>query len=124
MTFATQIARTQHVAGIPWRLGLRAFKSASFRRYLVVGTASRGVQTLVLFVATDLAGVHYLVSSLIAVSVVVVGGFLVNKFWTFNAGGQRETLPTAPTGHFWWLARQTRGESWLTMDYRLEKTKQ
>lgn len=97
MTLTTAITATPAAV---WSTGARAFRSAAFRRYLVVGLASRGVQTLVLFITVDRLGLHYILASFVAVGVVVIGGFLANKFWTFEDKTTFK-LPAAPKGYVW-----------------------
>lgn len=57
---------------------------AEILKFAVVGGVSRATQTLVLFVLTDKLGVWYVWSSLVAVGVVFVFGFMANRFWTFK----------------------------------------
>jgi putative flippase GtrA len=58
-------------------------KTRSLRRFAVVGGISRALQTLMLWGFTDRLGVHYIVSSLIAVAVVFGLGYILNRWWAF-----------------------------------------
>lgn len=78
------------------RLILMWLRSRSLRRFLVVGGASRGAQTLLLWLFTDKAGVNYIWSSLIAVGIVFALGYLANRYWVFTRPTPQGDMPRRP----------------------------
>lgn len=61
-------------------------------KYLASGCIGIVVNLGSLHILADIVGIHYLVSSVIAVSISTIVGFLLQKYWTFDA---RETQGTA-----------------------------
>ena len=55
-------------------------------RFLVVG-ASGYVVNLAIFSVALLAGLHYIPAAIVAFIVAWVNNFLLNRYWTFRAGG-------------------------------------
>ncbi len=53
-------------------------------RYLVAGGCAAAIDFAFLFLFTDIFGVHYLLSSVLAFLVAFIFSFLVQKFWTFQ----------------------------------------
>ncbi len=53
-------------------------------KFLTVGVSGTFVNTGVLFLLTEYAGVYYIFSSLIAIETSIVTNFLLNDFWTFG----------------------------------------
>lgn len=58
-------------------------------KYLFAGGAAVAVNLSVLYVFTDLFGVWYVGSSVIAFCVSLATGFSLQKFWTFRDGSMR-----------------------------------
>ena len=56
---------------------------ARIARYALVGLLGVVVNTVVLFVLTDLASVYYLLSSAIATETAIVSNYLLNNAWSF-----------------------------------------
>jgi putative flippase GtrA len=61
-----------------------AWSRTDVRRFLTIGVGSRISQTVLLWLLTELVGLHYIASSLVAVGVVMVFVFLASKFWAFD----------------------------------------
>lgn len=57
---------------------------ARFFVFVVVGGVCLGLNTLVLWALTSILGIHYLVSTVIAFSMITPFGFLLNKVLTFR----------------------------------------
>ena len=53
-------------------------------RYLVAGGGSAAVDFFFLYLFTDVAGIHYLLSSVFAFLIAFVVSFILQKFWTFQ----------------------------------------
>lgn len=60
-------------------------------KYLASGCIGIVVNLGLLYVLADLLGLHYLVSSFLAVSCSTVVGFLLQKYWTFEARSKEGT---------------------------------
>ena len=56
-------------------------------KYVFSGSMSALVNLFVLFVLTDIFGVWYLISSIVAFVISHAAGFLMQKFWTFRERG-------------------------------------
>lgn len=54
------------------------------RRYVVVGTATAGIQMALLWLFVDAAGVNYLLAALIAIEITIVLTYVLNNAWTFQ----------------------------------------
>ena len=65
---------------------LNAFKRDFFRliRFSIVGVIGAVINTGLLWLFTDLAGIYYLVSSAIAIEIGIIIQFLLNDRWTFR----------------------------------------
>jgi putative flippase GtrA len=61
-------------------------------RFLLVAAMSAGISAGGMWVATELAHVHYLLAQVLCTGAVLVFGYVVNKLWTFGAR-ERITLP-------------------------------
>ncbi len=57
-----------------------------FFRFAITGAICFGLNLLVLFVMTDLVGLHYLLSTCVSLIVVTGGSFLANRRFTFKVG--------------------------------------
>jgi putative flippase GtrA len=55
------------------------------RRYVVVGTATAGVQMVLLWLFVDTLGLNYLLGALIAIEITIVLTYVLNNAWTFRA---------------------------------------
>lgn len=64
------------------------FNDPRWRRFLAVGALCFLVNGLVLYVGTDLAGLHYLVSMLISIFIANTLGWALNRRWTFGSTSQ------------------------------------
>lgn len=53
-------------------------------KFVTVGVSGTFVNTGVLFLLTEYAGIYYIFSSLIAIETSIVTNFLLNDFWTFG----------------------------------------
>jgi dolichol-phosphate mannosyltransferase len=65
---------------------LNAFKRDFIRliRFSIVGVIGAGINTGLLWLFTDLAGIYYLLSSAIAIEIAILIQFLLNDRWTFK----------------------------------------
>ena len=61
-------------------------------KFGVVGVSGVGVNSFFLWFFTEVAGVHYMVSSPLAVELAVLSNFLLNNYWTFVESGTRSSL--------------------------------
>lgn len=64
------------------------FHDLRWWRFLAVGALCFIVNGLVLYVGTDLAGLHYLVSMLISIFIANTLGWALNRRWTFGSRSQ------------------------------------
>ncbi len=77
-------------AAINYLLNYRfTFKSEKLHReaalkFSVIAFIGIGFNTFFMWVCKDLLGFHYLIAQLIATGLVMVWGFLGNRFWTFR----------------------------------------
>jgi dolichol-phosphate mannosyltransferase len=60
-------------------------------RFAVVGTSGVGINTLCLWLFTEVGRVHYLISSPIAIELSILSNFTLNDRWTFRDA--REPAP-------------------------------
>ena len=60
------------------------FHIAGFSRYSLVGLLSRGIQTALLWIFVEWAGVHYLPASILAVAIVHISNYAIHTLWTFR----------------------------------------
>ncbi len=58
---------------------------AKFKKYLVTGFSSFGLEYFIYFVFLHFLGVYYLYSSFIAQAVVFCFNFLMNRYWSFQS---------------------------------------
>jgi putative flippase GtrA len=65
---------------------LNAFKQDFIRlvRFSIVGVIGAGINTVLLWLMTDLAGIYYLLSSALAIEIAILIQFLLNDRWTFR----------------------------------------
>ena len=65
---------------------LKSFKQDFIRliRFSIVGVIGAGVNTGLLWLFTDLAGIYYLFSSAIAIEIAIIIQFILNDHWTFR----------------------------------------
>ena len=56
----------------------------AFIKFLSVALLGLGLNTLIMAFATNLVGLHYLISQVIATGMVLVWNFVGNRFWTFR----------------------------------------
>jgi putative flippase GtrA len=65
------------------------------RKFVVVGAIAAGLQLVLLWLFVDRAGLHYLVSAVVAIECTIVFQYVLNNRWTFHADrntGPREFL--------------------------------
>ena len=63
-------------------------------KFGLVGVSGIGVNTFFLWALTELAGIHYMASSPLAVEMAVLSNFLLNNLWTFRDSTAHAALPT------------------------------
>lgn len=69
------------------------FQLERFLKYCVVGINGIGINVLVLYVLTNVLGLFYLLSSLVAHEISIIINCLFNDRWTFkNVGEERSFL--------------------------------
>ncbi len=57
-------------------------------RFCVVGVLGSVVQTVALYLGRDVAGLHYLVATVLAVEVTLAHNFVWHEHWTWKTAGQ------------------------------------
>jgi dolichol-phosphate mannosyltransferase len=62
-------------------------------RFAIVGCSGILVNMGLLWLLTGIAGVYYLVSSIVAIEVSIISNFLLNDHWTFGKGGGHRARP-------------------------------
>lgn len=67
-----------------YNLKQSVFKRNILLRYFTSGITSAGTQIGLLYIFTDIVGLWYIYSSILAFAVAVVTSFILQKFWTFN----------------------------------------
>ncbi|MBI2050364.1 MAG: GtrA family protein [Parcubacteria group bacterium] len=72
----------------PWLLELIHTNKTGIK-YIISGGTSAVVNLVSLYVLTDLFGIWYVASSVVAFLVSHIAGFLLQKFWTFREYGWR-----------------------------------
>ncbi|WP_435552675.1 GtrA family protein [Natrinema sp. CGMCC1.2065] len=55
-----------------------------FVQFCFVGLSGVFVNVSLLYVAIEIAGIHYLLSSAIAIEISIISNFLLNEIWTFE----------------------------------------
>lgn len=65
---------------------VEALKADFFRmiKFLIVGVIGAGINTGFLWILTDLAGLYYLFSSVVAIEIAIMMQFMMNDRWTFR----------------------------------------
>lgn len=53
-------------------------------RFVIVGTSAAGVQTVVLWLLVEFAGLNYLVAATLAIELTIVLQYVANNAWTFQ----------------------------------------
>lgn len=53
-------------------------------KFIAVGASGVGVNLLLLYLLTDIAGVHYAASAFVAIEASIITNFLLNDRWTFK----------------------------------------
>jgi len=53
-------------------------------KFIAVGASGVGVNLLILYLLTDVAGVHYAASAFVAIEASIITNFLLNDRWTFK----------------------------------------
>ncbi|NHN59299.1 GtrA family protein [Halorussus rarus] len=53
-------------------------------RFVIVGTSAAGVQTVVLWLLVEFAGLNYLVAATLAIELTIILQYVVNNAWTFQ----------------------------------------
>ncbi len=60
------------------------FKYSQLLKYMIVGGSGALLSLTILYILTNLVGLHYLVSYMFAFIIVVCSNYLLNTFWTFK----------------------------------------
>ncbi len=60
-------------------------------KFLIVGLLGVIVNTGILWILTELAGVHYLISGIIATQTAIIHNFLLNNSWTWNGKNKKHS---------------------------------
>lgn len=68
-------------------------------RYLTAGGTAAAIDFILLYLFTDVAGIHYLLSSILAFLIAFVVSFILQKFWTFQDHSTNR-VPTQATLYF------------------------
>lgn len=63
----------------------KSLKDPRWPRFLLVGGSCFLINLAILYLCTDLLGIHYLISMLISIIVVNTIGWLANRTWTFTS---------------------------------------
>ncbi|MCW3130490.1 MAG: GtrA family protein [Methanophagales archaeon] len=65
---------------------VEALKADFFRmiKFSIVGVIGAGINTGFLWILTDLAGLYYLFSSVVAIEIAIMMQFMMNDRWTFR----------------------------------------
>lgn len=54
-------------------------------RFMLIATAGLALNTLIMFLLTDILPVHYLLAQVVATGVVLIWNFVANRRWTYTA---------------------------------------
>ena len=68
------------------------FRDARWRRFLLVGGLCFFTNLMVLYVGTELVGLHYLVSTFFSIFVTNTLGWVLNRKWTFASSSSNWLL--------------------------------
>ena len=60
-------------------------------KYALVSLSGLTLNTLLMYLGTQVLGLYYLLAQVIATGIVLVWNFTLNGIWTFRAIGRRET---------------------------------
>lgn len=63
---------------------LKKFLSKQFLRYIVIGFLGTGLDFLFVYLFVEYLHLHYLLSALISIALVLFLSFSLNKYWTFD----------------------------------------
>jgi putative flippase GtrA len=63
---------------------LKKESSKQFIKFSIIGVLNTIINLAVLYVCTDIFGIYYLISAIIAFMAAVTNSFVLNKTWTFN----------------------------------------
>lgn len=63
---------------------IKNFLSKQFLRYLVIGFSGTGLDFLLIYVFVEYFHLHYLISALISIALILFLSFSFNKYWTFE----------------------------------------
>ena len=63
-------------------------------KFAAVGISGIGVNTFFLWSFTEIAKIHYMISSPMAVELAILSNFFLNNYWTFGDSTNRSSLPT------------------------------
>ena len=53
-------------------------------RFFIVGAGGVAVNTFFLWLFTEILGVYYIISSIIAIEIAIMSNFAMNNYWTFD----------------------------------------
>lgn len=78
-----------HISNLAYRTG----EFNRFTKYCTVGAIGIAVNTAVLFLLTNVLGIFYLISSILAHEISIIGNFIMNDNWTFKGLTSSEKGP-------------------------------
>lgn len=83
------LSKLYHAFLSKWRFHLPSVYNFAFPRrrlikYFISGGASAAVDLIILYILTDILGIWYLLSSIVAFAVAIGVSFTLQKFWTFR----------------------------------------
>ncbi len=67
-----------------WRMFLWGRETNRVGKFCIVGLSGAGLNELVLWALTDLAGMNYVVSAVVSAETAIVNNFIWNDLWTFR----------------------------------------
>ena len=73
--------------------GPRVLEVRRLLRFACVGLSGFAINTLLLYVLTEHAGLYYLASSALATEAAIASNFILNHHWTFRGAHQVRSLP-------------------------------
>jgi putative flippase GtrA len=61
----------------------KAHKEA-LTKFLLVAVIGAAINSLIMYLGTEIIGLHYMISQILATGLVLILNFIVNKYWTFS----------------------------------------
>ncbi len=74
-----------------WVFGSDEHHHVAGPKYALVSLTGLALNTLLMYLGTEILGLYYLLAQVIATAMVLIWNFTLNGIWTFRAIGQRET---------------------------------